>query len=165
MLAGIAAYIDHPIIGVGPGQYVTFHSQYYQSLPEISIRDLTVQRRAHNLYIEMAAETGTIGLVVFLAIPLLLLRDLELLRRAATTNPGRARLAAAFALLILSYLGTGVFLHLAFERYYWFMIGLAAAAVDILRQEIASRSVTFVDAHPEDGRQIFSTSAGGALAC
>lgn len=32
--------------------------------------------------------------------------------------------AAGFTLVLLAYLGTGVFLHLAYERSYWFMIGL-----------------------------------------
>jgi putative inorganic carbon (HCO3(-)) transporter len=168
MLAALAAYIDHPVIGVGPGQYVTFHSQYYQSLPEISIRDLTEPRRAHNLYLEFAAETGTIGIIVFMAIPLLLLRDLELLRRAASTfSPTRARLAAGFSLVILSYLGTGVFLHLAYERYYWFMIGLTAAAVGILREElawIADTEPLEPVAHTGD-RELVPTGSGGAYAC
>jgi putative inorganic carbon (HCO3(-)) transporter len=168
MLAALAAYIDHHVIGVGPGQYVTFHSQYYQSLPEISIRDLTEPRRAHNLYLEFAAETGTIGIIVFMAIPLLLLRDLELLRRAASTfSPTRARLAAGFSLVILSYLGTGVFLHLAYERYYWFMIGLTAAAVGILREELALIADTEPlepVAHTGD-RELVPTGSGGAYAC
>ena len=133
MLAALAAYVDHPVVGVGPGQYEPYHSVAYQKLPEISIRELAVPRRAHNLYLEMAAETGTVGLLIFLAIPLLLLRDLEALRRRLFSfAPDRARWAAGFALVLLSYLGTGVFLHLSFERYYWFFIALAAAAIPIL---------------------------------
>jgi O-antigen ligase len=166
MLAALAAFIDHPLIGVGPGQYVAFHSQYYQSLPEISIRDLTEPRRAHNLYLEMAAETGTMGLVIFMAIPLLLLRDLELLRRSAwPRSPKRAQLAASFSLVVLSYLGTGVFLHLAYERYYWFMVALASAAVGILRAELAS----IEDMEPlvphETHEELAGVGPGGAWAC
>jgi O-antigen ligase len=164
MLAALAAYVDHPVIGVGPGQYVWFHSQHYQSLPEISIRDLTEPRRAHSLYLEFAAETGTIGLIIFMSIPLLLLRDLELLRRSASTlSPKRARLAAGFSLVILSYLGTGVFLHLAFERYYWFMIGLAAATVAILREELTVRAAA-TDA-VEDGHGFVPGTPRGVYAC
>jgi hypothetical protein len=37
---------------------------------------------------------------------------------------------------LIAYLGTGVFLHLAFERYYWFMIALAAAATGILERAL-----------------------------
>lgn len=141
MLSALAAYLDHPLLGVGPGQYVPYYSVHYQSLPEISIRELTVPRRAHNLYLEVAAETGTLGLVIFMAIPLLLLRDLQGLRRElASWRPDLARLAAGFMLALLAYLGTGVFLHVAFERYYWFLVALTAAAAGILEKE--SRPVT-----------------------
>jgi putative inorganic carbon (hco3(-)) transporter len=136
MLAALAAYTDHAVLGVGPGQYLPFYSVEYQALPEISLRELSVPRRAHSLYLEMAAETGTVGLLVFLSIPLLLLRDLRVLRlRLQPVRPDLARWAAGFSLAVLAYLGTGVFLHLAFERYYWFMMGLTAAAVGGLEAE------------------------------
>jgi hypothetical protein len=137
MLAALAAFVEHPVIGVGPGQYLPYHSVHYQSLPEISVRAIPEPRRAHNLFLELGAETGTLGLVIFMAIPLLLLRDLEATRRALmAVRPDLARMAAAFQLVLLSYLGTGVFLHLAFERYYWFIVGLAAAATSILTDSI-----------------------------
>jgi O-antigen ligase len=137
MLAALAAYTEHPVLGVGPGQYVNHYSVYYQSLPEISIRELAEPRRAHNLYLEIAAESGTFGLAIFVAIPLLLLRDLRVVRlslyeRSATEL---GRIAAGFSLVVLAYLGTGVFLHLAFERYYWFIVALTAAAAGVLERE------------------------------
>jgi O-antigen ligase len=110
-----------------------YYSQHYQALPEISVREIAEPRRAHNLYLEMAAEVGLIGLLVFMAIPLLLLRDLRLLRLELQRRaPPLARLSAAFTLMLLAYLGTGMFLHLAFERYYWLMIGLTAGGVGAL---------------------------------
>ena len=146
MLAALAAYTDHPILGVGPGQYLPFYSVHYQALPEISVREIPEPRRAHSLYLELGAELGTIGLLAFLAIPLLLLRDLRALRIGlAERRPDLSRLAGSFALVLLAYLGTGVFLHLAFERYYWFMVGITAAAAGVLHQ--AGRSLQFDDSH------------------
>lgn len=135
MLAALAAYTDHPVLGVGPGQYAAYHSVRYQGLPEISFREIPVPRRAHSLFLEIAAETGTVGLAIFMAIPLLLLMDLRRLRRALFPGrPDLAHLAAGFSLMLLAYLGTGVFLHLAYERYYWLMIALAASVVGALQQ-------------------------------
>ncbi len=134
MLSALAAYTDHPVLGVGPGQYIAFHAVRYQELPELSFRQIAEPRRAHNLYLEMAAETGTVGLLIFLAIPFFLLLDLRRLRLTlVATRPDLARLATGFTLVLLAYLGTGVFLHLAYERYYWVMVALAAAAVGTLR--------------------------------
>lgn len=144
MLAALAAYNDHPVLGVGPGQYAPYHSVRYQALPEIAIRDIPIPRRAHSLYLEMAAETGTVGLAVFMAIPLLLLLDLGRLRRALFTwRPDLARLAAGFTLMLLAYLGTGVFLHLAYERYYWVMVALTASVVGALEQATPERLDAF----------------------
>jgi hypothetical protein len=135
MLAALSAYLDHPFLGVGPGQYLEFYAVHYQAQPGVSLRELTRPRRAHNLYLEVAAELGTVGLALFMAIPLLLLMDLERLRRGLQQRrPDLARLAAAFVLALLSYLGTGVFLHMAFERYYWLMVALAASTVAVLEQ-------------------------------
>jgi hypothetical protein len=136
MLSALAAYTDHPVLGVGPGQYTAFHAVKYQSLPEISFREIAEPRRAHNLYLEMAAETGTVGLVVFLAIPFLLLLDLRGLRLSLywRDRPDLARLATGFTLVLLAYLGTGIFLHLAYERYYWIMVALTACTVGALRE-------------------------------
>jgi hypothetical protein len=142
MLAALAAYTDHPVLGVGPGQYAAYHSVRYQGLPEVSFREIPIPRRAHSLYLEIAAETGTVGLTIFMAIPLLLLMDLGRLRRALfARRPDLAHLAAGFTLMLLAYLGTGVFLHLAFERYYWVMIALAASVVGALRRAAADEAI------------------------
>jgi len=141
MLAALAVYMDYPVLGVGPGQYLPFYSVEYQALPEIGLREIAMPRRAHDLYLEVAAETGTVGLLIFMAIPLLLLRDLYgASRRLWRRRPDHARLAAAFVLVILGYLGTGVFLHLAYERYYWLVVALTASAVGILTSTDAYRS-------------------------
>jgi putative inorganic carbon (hco3(-)) transporter len=137
MLATLTAFSEHPLLGVGPGQYVDYHSVSYQLRPEIAFREIAVPRRAHNLIVEIAAETGVVGLLLFMAIPLLLLRDLWRIRKRA--GPDRLdvrRIALGFILAILAYLGTAMFLHLAYHRYYWLLIGLSAAAVWILRAEL-----------------------------
>jgi hypothetical protein len=54
-------------------------------------------------------------------------------RNSSATELGR--IAAGFSLVVLAYLGTGVFLHLAFERYYWFIVALTAAAAGVLERE------------------------------
>ena len=68
--------------------------------------------------------------------PILLLTRLWQARRVCARNrPDLANLATAFWFSIIAYLGTGVFLHLAFERYYWLLLALAAAAREVIRQE------------------------------
>ena len=136
MLAALNVFIDHPVVGVGPGQYTPFYSMEYQQDSDIKFRDLRRNRRAHILYFELAAETGIIGLALFFSIVAVLLRELWRSRRFwASERPEFSDLATAFFLSICAYLGTAVFLHLSYERYYWLLIALAAAALQVLRSE------------------------------
>jgi O-antigen ligase len=136
MLAALAVFIDHPFLGVGPGQYVPFYSEKYQLLDELSFRHLPRPREAHNLYFSIGAETGAAGLLVFSAIFVTLFVGLRALRQFwLLRSRRRADLTVAFALSLVSYLGTGMFLHLSFERYLWFLVAVASAAIHVLRQD------------------------------
>lgn len=59
-IAGINMYRTHPILGVGIGNYPDAYPHYFISTFVNSLG------HAHNYYINIAAETGTIGLVVYL---------------------------------------------------------------------------------------------------
>jgi O-antigen ligase len=136
MLAGLAVFLDHPWIGVGPGQYVPSYSQEYQQLDEVSFRSLPRPREAHSLFVAIAAETGAAGLAAFalaVGVPFVALgRARRYWRR---WSPRQADLAAALQLSVVGYLATGVFLHLSYERYLWFLLGLAGAALLVLRHD------------------------------
>ncbi len=58
---GIQMFINHPLLGVGIGNYQFDYAQY---APGIFVLPLG---HAHNYYINIAAETGMIGLLCFLA--------------------------------------------------------------------------------------------------
>lgn len=136
-LAAFHAFLDHPVLGVGPGHYLPHYSVRYQLDPNIGMRYLPEPRRAHNLFAEMAAEAGLLGLLTFASMPLVLLVMLWKRRRALLPDhPDLANLATGFGLAILGYLGTGVFLHLAFERYYWMLLAFSAAACRILTVDV-----------------------------
>jgi putative inorganic carbon (hco3(-)) transporter len=134
MRAAFRVFADHPFLGVGPGQFPRFYSMPYSDDPAIKLRDIPpAAYRAHSLYLELAAETGIIGLAVFLAVAATLLRALLLERRKWFHRNGEASdLATAFCLSILAYHTTGIFLHLAYPRYYWFLLAIAGAAAHML---------------------------------
>lgn len=154
MLAALRVFLDHPLIGVGPGQYLPFYSVDYQQSSVTRFRNLRNNRRAHILYFELAAETGFLGFTAFMLIVLVLLLQLwRARRRWAHVRPEFADLATAFWLSIVAYLGTALFLHLSYQRYYWFLIALAAAALQVMRAEL-----------PEDsGRRLPRQSGEGSM--
>jgi len=59
-IAGLHMYFDHPILGVGIGNYPDAYPPYHITM------FLDPLGHAHNYYINVAAEMGTIGLIVYL---------------------------------------------------------------------------------------------------
>jgi len=150
MLAAVQAFLDHPVVGVGPGQYTPFYSLYYQTNSEFALQYIPDTRRAHSLYAEMAAETGIVGLTVFLSIVGWLLCRLWQARRTwSRGRPDLANLAMTFTFSIVAYLGTAVFLQLSYERYYWLLLALASAGLQIGSTEYSSmRKLNSVSSSP-----------------
>ena len=59
--AGIAMFADHPWLGVGAGNFSVVYSAYALARWQQPLG------HAHNIYINIAAETGLVGLLAFLA--------------------------------------------------------------------------------------------------
>jgi O-antigen ligase len=137
MTAALFTFLDHPMLGVGPGQYTPFYSLKYQTDPEASFEVVDRPRRAHSLYAEMAAETGIVGITMFLVVVGALMYQLQdVAARVQRDRPELAWMARAFWVGIFGYLAAAVFLHLAFQRYYWLLLALAGAMVNVIQHEI-----------------------------
>src|SRR5882672_2773621 len=132
MLAAWNVLVDHPVLGVGPGQFAPIYSVSYMS-EHYSLRRVTEQRRAHSLYLELGAEMGVVGLLAFLAVVVATLRDLMTVRRQSASHRAVANYATAFIVAISGYLTTALFLQLSFQRYFWILLSLAGAAVHAAR--------------------------------
>lgn len=125
MAAAGLAFADHPIFGVGPGMYRHHYREYAEI---VGIRIVSDTRQAHNLYLGLAAENGFLGLLTFGAVVYLTLRNLAINRtRWLENHPELANIATGLILAIVVYLTTGLFLHFAYIRYFWLIMGLAGA--------------------------------------
>lgn len=132
-VAAFKAFVDHPLVGVGPANFPRYFVRKYGN--ELGLKRLITNRRAHNLYLEIAADSGVIGLGAFLAIVLYLaVRLLQARSRWLAGRPDLANLATACFLSLSTYLGTGLFLHLSFQRYFWFLIAICAVAARLLHE-------------------------------
>jgi O-antigen ligase len=123
--AGIL-FIEHPILGAGPGLAPRYYNQY-ATLVGGKVRP--DDRRAHNLFVQLAAETGVIGLGAFLVVLGLAFRDLDRARRRLETTDRRLwGMVCGLELALIISLTTSLFLHAAYIRYFWLLLGLTAAA-------------------------------------
>ncbi|MDZ7267830.1 MAG: O-antigen ligase family protein [candidate division KSB1 bacterium] len=146
-LAALHVFVDHPLTGVGPGHFAKFYVRKYGN--EVGTKLLRGNRRAHNMYLEMAAENGVFGLSAFLAIVLFMQVQLWRARRHWLPHrPELAHLATAFFLSIIAYLGTAVFLHLSYQRYYWFLLALAGVVLQLLKNEARAAQPAGATPHP-----------------
>jgi O-antigen ligase len=126
---------DHPILGVGYGNFEIHYPRYAQTLGLDARRE---ERQAHSLYLEVAAETGLIGLGAF---GLLLVAAFAGPWRARSQiaggdddgNEDAARFVAAFGIALFGYLAGSIFLHLTYPRYFWLLLGIAFAVAPLAR--------------------------------
>ncbi|MCG8604772.1 hypothetical protein MJD09_07220, partial [bacterium] len=94
-------------------------------------------RRAHILYFELAAETGILGFGVFMTIAgLVMFRLWQIRRECAYRRPDFANIATSIWFAMVAYLGTAVFLHLSYQRYYWIVVAIAGATIQIYQNEV-----------------------------
>jgi putative inorganic carbon (hco3(-)) transporter len=135
-LAALATFRDHPLIGAGPGGFFRRYSE--QEANKLDLRFLGKNRRAHNMYLEIAADMGIVGLVAFLSIVAVTLAQLHgvALASAAVGRADLAVLAQAFLMSLVAYLASALFLQLSYQRYFWFLLALANATIWMLRREI-----------------------------
>jgi putative inorganic carbon (hco3(-)) transporter len=138
-LAAWYTFLDNPLTGVGPGVYFREYSQEYAN--RLGLRYLESERRGHSLYLEMAADTGIIGLGAFLA---MVLTALAYLYRNARywreRDTERSILASSFFFALIAYLATAVFLHLSYQRYFWLLLALASSTIWALERERRSEA-------------------------
>jgi hypothetical protein len=126
MLAAALVFADHPVIGVGPGMFKRYSAAYGNRL---GIRRLEGSREAHSLFLGIAAETGAPGILCFLGV--VGVTAAGLLRGRSRTmgvRPELAGPATGYFLALVAYLATGLFLHMAYMRFFYLVLGLAGAA-------------------------------------
>ncbi len=148
MRAAVLAFLDHPVLGVGPGQFPVHYQEYagrvggvvHSTVKFGPQKGATPERQAHDTYLGIAADLGAVGLAVFLSTPRGVgARPLACPQALQVERPGARRARrAGYLLALAAYLAAGVFLSLAYERYLWMVLALAAVVVRLGRSERAA---------------------------
>ncbi|HEX6204003.1 MAG TPA: glycosyltransferase, partial [Thermoanaerobaculia bacterium] len=123
-------FLDAPLLGVGAGNYGSRFTSYADRVgSDARLYEEPGERNfPHNLYLEVAAETGAVGLAAFALIVVAAFASLVGARRRhlARGDPRTAALAEGLGLALVGFLITGLFLHGEFPRYLYLLLGLSA---------------------------------------
>jgi putative inorganic carbon (HCO3(-)) transporter len=124
-LTGLEMFRQHPFLGVGVGNYSYLYQDYAKSIGLAPTASSA--RSAHNLYLEVLAERGAVGFTVFMFLIGISVTTVVNARRKfieAKMNT-YAGLATGFLVGIIGYLVAAVFVHNAYPRYFYLLIGIA----------------------------------------
>lgn len=123
---------DHLVAGVGAGNYTSHYWPYAYEVGSAAVRYDPPGKREqpHSLYLEIASETGLLGLLVFgcamlIAVAAMYQSRAALLRRGQVAH---AAVVAGIGIALVGYLSSAVFLHAGLQRYLWLILGFAVAA-------------------------------------
>jgi putative inorganic carbon (HCO3(-)) transporter len=131
MLTGLAMFAAHPVFGIGTANYRPSYQQYTQL---VGLEFRAEARDPHSLYVQILAETGILGAIAFLGLVFSLLNALN---KACLDIEQSPRLSEwlpwmnAIRLAIMSYLLTSFFMHNAYFRYFWILVAMGLAGIQI----------------------------------
>ncbi|MFQ5577264.1 MAG: O-antigen ligase family protein, partial [Anaerolineae bacterium] len=145
-------FADHPFTGVG---YNDFKTHYLRYSEQLGLDPRSEDRSAHSLYLEVAAETGLLGLFSLGAILWAMFKGLYQARKqlARAGLPDYAGLVEAYGIGLIGYLTGSLFLHMAFPRFFWLLVGIA----------LVVPHVAAVETQPQRRRAVAGQPAGMGL--
>ncbi|MBN1564070.1 MAG: O-antigen ligase family protein [Anaerolineae bacterium] len=141
-------WADNPVAGVGIGQFKV----ELESYAVIELKEQYYALGAHNMYLQILAETGMVGLFFFVSI--LLSALLALFRASRSANREMRELATIWLIVFIVLLSGGITKHDHYEKLIWLCVGVASyfdyfnkSSTRTVEEENASGPKTHIAAH------------------
>ena len=133
---------DHPIVGVGLGNFPDRAAEYVRQPRELQFVDLIAEEPhvAHNTYLQIMAENGLVGLLLFCLLAAAALRACLLAARAfdEVGDDLHATLARAVFVGTLALLAASIFLTNGHDSRLWLLFGLSVVLLGLARARRAA---------------------------
>jgi O-antigen ligase len=130
----------NPVFGVGPGTYPFAHGTYALARPDLPLAG--GRRDAHNTYLRAAAETGFVGLGLFLA--LILSTLLTAWKASRRLVAGKREMLRMLAYGLVAYMLAGLFGSFAFLN----VLYLHLVLISVVSLQSGPAPVRVVQQHP-----------------
>jgi O-antigen ligase len=139
-MSGVAMFNAHPWLGVGAGHYAWYFPKFSNEVGSswVDYVETGMDRYPHSFYVEIACETGIVGLATFFSAVLAAFLTLHTARRELLVDGDRdhALLTAALGVAVAGYLIASVFLHETHLRYLALYFGFAIAIARLARTRL-----------------------------
>ena len=142
---GLGLFRNHWLLGVGQGNFgPAFMGTNSESAAEVywltEVAETNYQigwMGAHNMYLEVGIETGAIGLLLLLAFLAGGIRAAHAtaVRAAEQKLSPLAELAQALYVSLVGFCGVALFLHAQEQKIWWILLGMSAAAANIVTRD------------------------------
>ena len=136
--AGWEMFKDNPL-GVGPGNFPARFEEYQAD----SFKRGMWGRQAHSLWFTLLPELGIPGVLLFLSLLRLNLRDLWYLGRLSTESDNYRFayfLSLAFMASLAGFFASGTFLSVLYYPHYWYLTAMIVATRKIVDNAESSKS-------------------------
>jgi probable O-glycosylation ligase (exosortase A-associated) len=139
---GWVIYKHNPVLGVGASNYQWTNHLYATESPMYRPdRKILGGRVAHSLYFTLIPELGTVGIVIFIAILVLLFDRCKRLRKWPNVEPAKAvdrlkfeLIGKAMTVSVVAYLVTGAFISVLYYPPFWHLFGMIVAIYRVARE-------------------------------
>lgn len=129
--ANWAMFLDHPILGVGP-----FMAMYdFNKYKPLSYNYPYDQLASHNQYLQLLAEKGIFGFIIFLGFIFLMIKNIN--KFIKNMPPGDEYRTCLIGLksAVFVYLISSLALETSYELQFWLTMGLSMAIFNTIKKE------------------------------
>jgi O-antigen ligase len=148
--AGWRMFLDHPVLGVGAGQFGTAYGTVYSG------REHGPWMRPHNLLIQVGCELGLAGLLIFGYFLFQIVKTNRSLLQLKGKNPSKLNyeVAVACGALLAGVSIASIFGHTLYRPYWYLLGGLVAAnrfvADQVEKSELGNAPGESLEPRPEE---------------
>lgn len=135
LASGLLMFADYPVAGVGIGN---FPDRYLEYAADVGIEQQRTKIEPHSFYVEIAAETGVVGLLAWGVVGVVGFETVRSARRrlAAAGETDLNQMVTAFAVGLVGFFTAALFLHLAYARYMWVLLAIVFALPKVVASAV-----------------------------